>query len=67
VLLGATASFPASLYDGLLGLNRRVFRVVASLALMPDDYPPLRLDTGGLEASRVPGAEASSAPGPFGP
>jgi hypothetical protein len=39
--------YPLGLYDLILGLMRWTYRVYAYVALMRDEYPPFRLDTGG--------------------
>ena len=36
--------YPADLHKLIVGLNRWVYRVVAYVALMRDEYPPFRLD-----------------------
>jgi hypothetical protein len=53
-LLGAaamlfTASYPRSIFDFVIGLNRWCFRVLAYVMLLTDEYPPFRLDMGALE------------------
>ena len=44
-----TGRYPRSIFALVMGLNRWVYRVIVSVMLMTDVYPPFRLDQGGAE------------------
>ena len=48
--------YSRSLYDLVLGMMRWTYRVYAYVALLRDEYPPFRLDTGGDEPGDPPPA-----------
>jgi hypothetical protein len=58
ILLLVTGRYPKSVFDLVMGFNRWTFRVLAYAALMRDEYPPFRLDSGGTD----PGGAAVVAP-----
>jgi hypothetical protein len=46
--------YPQQLFDLVMGLNRWCYRVLAYVALMRDEYPPFRLDLGGIDPGSIP-------------
>jgi hypothetical protein len=54
VALAFTGRYPEGVFNLVMGLNRWVYRVLVYAALMRDEYPPFRLDTGGAEPGSMP-------------
>jgi hypothetical protein len=54
VVLLVSGTYPQGLFDLLVGLNRWIYRVIAYVALMTDEYPPFHLDQGPDEPPAAP-------------
>jgi Domain of unknown function (DUF4389) len=54
VVLLFTGTYPRSIFDLVVGLNRWALRVAAYVSLMTDVYPPFRLDMGGRDPGTPP-------------
>ena len=53
LILVISGRHPQRIFDLVMGLNRWCYRVLAYVALMPDEYPPSRLDTGGTDPGHL--------------
>ncbi len=54
LVLAFTGRYPQDVYTFVMGMNRWVYRVLAYVLLMRDEYPPFRLDNGGTDPGNLP-------------
>ena len=70
IILAISGRYPQRLFNLIMGLNRWCYRVLAYVALMRDEYPPFRLDTGGSDPGHLtpvtPVSPAAPRPAPAG-
>ena len=64
VILAVSGRYPESIFDFVMGMNRWCYRVLAYAALMRDEYPPFRLDTGGTDPGSFPAVPPPAGPSP---
>jgi hypothetical protein len=62
VILLFTGRYRKDLFDLLLGLHRWIYRVIAYVSLMRDEYPPFRLDLGPVDPGDAAAARHAAPP-----
>jgi len=53
VVYAFSRRYPPEMFDLIMGFNRWCYRVFAYVALMRDEYPPFRLDSGGIDPGHL--------------
>ncbi len=66
VMLAVTGKYPQEIFDLVMGFNRWCYRVLVYVALMRDEYPPFRLDTGGDDPGHALAQPTPPTPEPVG-
>lgn len=62
VALLFSGKYPQAVFDFVMGMQRWTYRVYAYAALMRDEYPPFRLDTGGTDPGSMGSIDLPPAP-----
>ena len=62
IVLSVRGQYPRSIFDFVMGMNRWCYRVLVYAALMRDEYPPFRLDSGGTDPGSLPAGPPPVAP-----
>ena len=62
IVLAVRGRYPESIFDFVMGMNRWCFRVLAYVALMRDEYPPFRFDSGGTDPGSFPAVPPPAPP-----
>ena len=66
VVLAVTGRYPDEIFDLVMGFNRWCYRVTTYVALMRDEYPPFRLDSGGTDPGHTAPTGEPAPPAPVG-
>jgi hypothetical protein len=59
VFVALQRAYPENLFDFIMAMNRWCYRVLAYAALLRDEYPPFRLDQGGIDPGTAPAQAAA--------
>jgi hypothetical protein len=62
IVLAVSGRYPDGVFDAVMGMDRWCYRVLAYVLLLRDEYPPFRLDQGGMDPGSVPVGPAPTPP-----